>query len=274
MESDHVLWGWERFFDELASFMRDINRQAGIANESYCEYAVERLEICIHSVSTLLDQLRTRPVHVTDSVADIATRYSVQLAELLQCLRGLYIEWQRYHDEGHSLPSYSAPTLHSSTRGRPKFIISREQICYLRSMSFSWVQIATLFGVSYSTIYRRRQEYGLTSATDGGQITDSELREVLQRLRQDLPSLGQTLIWGRLRSMGFNVTRERVRQAVRENDPIHTALRWRGELVRRQPYSVPGPNSLWHIGVLLISLFQYVIYRGVGSYVIMLRAEV
>ena len=56
--------------------------------------------------------------------------------------------------------------------------------------------------------------------------------------------------------MGFNVTRERIRQAVRENDPIHTALRWRGELVRRQPYSVPGPNSLWHIGMLLCCLFE------------------
>ena len=34
--------------------------------------------------------------------------------------------------------------------------------------------------------------------------------------------------------MGFSVTRERVRQAVRESDPIQTALRWRDELVRRQ----------------------------------------
>ena len=87
--------------------------------------------------------------------------------------------------------------------------------------------------------------------SDGGHITDSELREVLHQLRQELPSLGQTLIWGRLQSMGFNVTRERVRQAVRESDPIHTALRWRGESVQRQPYSVLGPNSLWHIGTLL-----------------------
>ena len=67
-------------------------------------------------------------------------------------------------------------------------------------MAFSWIQIARLLGVSYSTIYRRRQEYGLTSLTA---ITDSELREVLHQLRQELPSMGQTLIWGRLRSMGF-----------------------------------------------------------------------
>ena len=46
MEPEHVLWGCERFFEELASFSRDINRQVGTANESYCEYAVERLETC------------------------------------------------------------------------------------------------------------------------------------------------------------------------------------------------------------------------------------
>ena len=206
MEPEHVLWGWERFFDELESFLRDISRQAGTANESYCEYAVERLEICIHSVSSLLHQLRTRPAHVTDHEAGVAAHYSVQLAELLQCLRRLYGEWLRYIDEGRSLPSYFAPSFHSSGPGRPKFMITREQI-YLRSMSFSWVQIASLLGVSYTTIYRRRQEYGMTGS-DGGHITDSELREVLHQLREELPSLGQTLIWGRLRSMGFNVTRE------------------------------------------------------------------
>ena len=243
------LWGWERFFDELGSFITDLNRQAEFANESYCEYAVDRLEICIHSLTSLIDHLRTSPPRVTERQASVAAQYSVQLTELLQCLRALYVQWQGYFDNGIlRSTAYSAPLSHSSNlRGRPKFEITHEQLCYLRSMCFSWVQIALVLGVSYSTIYRRRQEFGMADRY-GAHITDSELREVLHRLRGELPSLGQSLIWGRLKSMGFNVTRERIRQAVRENDPIQTALRWRGELVRRQPYSVPGPNSLWHLG--------------------------
>ena len=51
-----------------------------------------------------------------------------------------------------------------------------------------------------------------------------------------------------LGSLGFKVTRARVREAMRASDPINTALRWR-EITPRQPYSVPGPNSLWHIGI-------------------------
>ena len=65
-----------------------------------------------------------------------------------------------------------------------------------------------------------------------------------------MPEIGESLVWGRLRSMGLQVTRERVRQAIRRTDPLNTALRWR-DLVSRRPYSVPGPNSLWHIGKLL-----------------------
>ena len=116
-------------------------------------------------------------------------------------------------------------------------------------MSFNWTQIANTLGVSRMTIYRRRVEYGLISSTSGGLI-DGELR-VVNEIQRDQPALGETMIcmiWGRFRSMGFHITRSRLREAIRESDPLQRALRWRGELARRQPYSVPGPNSLWHIG--------------------------
>ena len=53
---------------------------------------------------------------------------------------------------------------------------------------------------------------------------------------------------GRIRARGFHVSRQRLRRAIRTTDPLHTALRWRGDLTPRHPYSVAGPNSLWHIG--------------------------
>ena len=79
-------------------------------------------------------------------------------------------------------------------------------------------------------------------------LSDSELSLIIQRIHSEHPQLGQTMVWGRLRSMGFIVTRERVRHTIRTTDPLHTALCWNGELARRQPYIVAGPNSLWHIG--------------------------
>ena len=152
-------------------------------------------------------------------------------------------EWQDYMDHyqsrNASSSSYHASLTPSvlSQPGRPRFDISREQLQYLHSMSFTWVQISELFGVSRKTIYRRRQEYGM--GNDPSQnITDNELREILQEMRRELPSLGQTMVWGRLRSLGFKVTRARVSEVMRASDPINTALRWR-EITSRQPYSVP-----------------------------------
>ena len=131
--------------------------------------------------------------------------------------------------------------------GRSKFYVSRDQLEYLSSMSFNWTQIAEMLGVSQMTIYCRRVEYGLNSSNPAS-LTDGELRIMLSEIQRDQPALGETMIWGRFRSMGFHITRSRLRQAIRETDPLQRALRWRGELARRQPYSVPGPNSLWHIG--------------------------
>ena len=90
--------------------------------------------------------------------------------------------------------------------------------------------------------------------TRGGNITDSELHEILQHIKMEMPSLGQTMAWGRLRSLGFKVTRERVRNAIRSVDPLHTALRWK-EMTTRRPYSVPSPNSLWHLGMFCTHYF-------------------
>ena len=88
-------------------------------------------------------------------------------------------------------------------------------------------------------------------------ITDAELSAVIHELRSESPTLGVTLVIGRLRSMGYKVTRERVRIMLRRADPLSSALRWAGGLSRRQPYSVAGPNSLWHIGE---SLFVHLLW--------------
>ena len=90
-------------------------------------------------------------------------------------------------------------------------------------MSFNWTQLAEMLGVSRMTIYRRRVEYGLNSSTSGS-MTDSELRIILNEIQRDQPALGETMIWGRFRSMGFHVTRSRLRQTIRESDPLQRAF--------------------------------------------------
>ena len=218
---------------------------------------MERFENFIISISTIAYHLQSNiPV---GEAGRVTLHYITHLNELVNILRSLMRQWQEYltHYQPRSGSSYSAYIVQSSSPGRPRFDITRAQIQYLRSMSFSWVQISRLLGVSYSTVYRRRIEYGIPN-TSGMSITDHDLHECLRQIRSDYPALGQTMVWGRLRSMGYTVTRARIREAIRATDPIYTALRWR-EMVTRHPYSVPSPNSLWHLGSYLMYLGMLVL---------------
>ena len=73
------------------------------------------------------------------------------------------------------------------------------------------------------TIYRKRVEYGLMG--DPRTVpTDLQLRTILKEMKLGHPELGEVLVMGRLRGMGYKVTRERLRQTIRSIDPLHMAL--------------------------------------------------
>ena len=244
-QDETAVRGWERYFTELTLFLRSISRQEDSANENFAEYAVDRLEMCLVDLSSLIHHLQT----VSDDT-ELVTRHVSSLHHLKECLLNVLRQWQNYLDrfQSRNVLSYSVPVTQTSQRGRPKFDISQQQLEYLRSMSFKWVEIAEIIGVSYMTVLRRRREFGMTENPNGN-ISDAQLNDLLQQMRAELPSLGQTMIWGRLRSLGCKVTRSRVRDAIRATDPLRTALRW-SSMTTRHPYSVASPNSLWHIGML------------------------
>ena len=80
------------------------------------------------------------------------------------------------------------------------------------------------------------------------ELNNEELRTVLTQLRRELPQLGERMVIGRLRSIGFFIAKVCVHQAIRATAPISTALRRQGSLTAKRPYSVPVPNCFWHIG--------------------------
>lgn len=62
------------------------------------------------------------------------------LDELVGCLRQLVSLWEVYIDDlngGSFDTSYRAPLIRLARRGRPTFDISREQLEYLASLSFT-----------------------------------------------------------------------------------------------------------------------------------------
>ena len=48
-----------------------------------------------------------------------------------------------------------------------------------------------------------------------------------------------------------------VHEAIHKVDPVDTALHWSTKIKRRR-YSVPSPNSLWHLGIEFCDCIVYI----------------
>ena len=86
----------------------------------------------------------------------------------------------------------------SSSRGRPKLEVDRERLQYLRSLHFTWGQIASLSGISTKTVQRRAKEYGITKYSD---VSDPTLDNVIRSILHANPAAGEVMIIGHLHSL-------------------------------------------------------------------------
>lgn len=237
------LLGWSRFFAELTSLLVFCKRRVGSADLQLASYIVERLQTAALSVSAIGSS-------ILEEGQGQLQEYGERMDGIVHAIREVILFWETYMetlDAQMERMAYHAPRIYTALRGRPKFHVSSDQLEYLRALSFSWTRIASLLSVSRMTVYRRRREYGLLWEPNTVP-TDAELKTIIRRICSQAPEFGQTLVQGRVRAMGYHVTRERVREVMRAGDPLNTALRMPGGLTARRKYSVPGPNSLWHVG--------------------------
>jgi hypothetical protein len=148
-------------------------------------------------------------------------------------------------EDEHIRPAVQ-PTRHHGCRGRPRFEIPREQLEYLVSYDFSFVDIAKALGVSVSTINRRAREYGISVRERQTVITNEELDTVVLGIKAEFPNAGYRRVHSQLMVRNIKVPQLSVREAMHRCDPEGVAMRWLSITPRAQ-YSVHGPLSLWHI---------------------------
>ena len=249
------LGGWQGFFEQLGSFLESCDRQIDSASEEYCGFCQERLETCLSSLRHVQDVIESGPdnpdVHLTEPELQALTEYRSVVASLLEISQSLSQRSEARIDHiraSRAAYAYQSDTVGDGRRGRPRFDVSKDQLEYLSSLSFTWTEIASLLGVSRMTVYRRRRE--LNVLNQGEDISDAQLHSVVREIQVRSPNMGEVMILGQLRAQQYAVTRDRVRRVMRDLDPLNVSLRSPRGLTTRRPYSVPGPNSLWHIGML------------------------
>ena len=176
---------------------------------------------------------------------------------LLQCIADIYTSLenkkllQDHHQRG---------------RGRPRVFVSEEQLSLLLSFQFSVSDIASMLRVSSSTVKRRIVQYGLESMTDYSDITDLQLDMITNQFIINHPCSGEKSFEGYLRQMGLRVQRQRIRNSLQRIDCRGIRSRFNG-ILHRRVYSVPMPNSLWHIdGHHKLIRWRIIVHGGIDGF--------
>ena len=149
--------------------------------------------------------------------------------------------------------------------GRPAIDIPEEQLRFLVENGFKITDMAQMFGCSCRTISRRLKEFGIeyNVYTD---INDGQLDEIVGEIAARLPCCGIRSMQSMLRANGITLQRERVRDSLHRVDPVGMLDRLQSRLHRRQ-YSVPNPNSLWHIdGYMKLIRWRMAIHGGIDGF--------
>ena len=141
---------------------------------------------------------------------------------------------------------YVASKVCTGMPGRPKFMVTENQLLYFVEHGFTAVDTARMLGVSESTIRRRLQEFNIESTRPFRVMSDLDLDNTVKNIKEQFPNAGYRMMLGHLRSRGIRVQQMRVRASMRRIDPEGTILRW-FDVTKRREYKVSGPNALWHI---------------------------
>jgi hypothetical protein len=154
-----------------------------------------------------------------------------------------------------------------ATSGAPKIEISKELVISLRENNFCWNKIADILKISPKTLKRRRNEMGIPeNLNEFSSISDNELDNIISGIKAEQPYTGESLVRGLLLSMGYRIQRHKIRSSIHRVDPVGPAIRWT-DFIERRPYSVAGPNSLWHNdGTHSLIKWKFVIHGFIDGY--------
>lgn len=143
---------------------------------------------------------------------------------------------------------YETQLSFTGQRGRPRLHISRDQMGFFLDLHFTASEIASLMGVSESTVRRSIHEYDCHVERSYSDFTEEQLDQVVLQFIREFPNCGYRRMTGLLLSRGHRVQQHRIRESMRRVDPRGVLLRAiEIRTIRRRKYQVPGPLALWHI---------------------------
>ena len=226
----------EGFFHDLSLLLRDAeNRNAGtdlLILKEKCQQSIRTLHF-------IREDRNVDPPNLDEIIQNVNIIYQeIDRALLCPNQRGIA-----------SLAVFSSGPVAGNSNGnvgRPKFEIDGDTLVNLKTLGFTWSNIAKLLCVSTTTLWRRVRELDLKQCTGFTDISNEDLDLRVQECR-NLHGItcGRSMVTGFLLGLGIRVQQRRVTESLVRVDPGSSRLRW-ASVIRRRKYQVRGPNSLWH----------------------------
>ena len=131
-------------------------------------------------------------------------------------------------------------------RGAWTYEIDEDSLRFLTSEGFGITELAQIFGVHRSTIKRRMHQANIQIRRPTN-ISDADLVRLVHKVKSEgKRNVGEKSLIAAIQKLGVVASREKLRSAIRYVGPAGLLQRWMG-VIKRRVYSVPFPNSLWHI---------------------------
>ena len=94
----------------------------------------------------------------------------------------------------NSTYGYQCSAVSTGRRGRPRFSISQDQLEYLIGNDFPVQRIASMLGVSASTVRRRMTDFGLSISDTYTYISDEDLCSAILDIKKSSPNSGYRFV--------------------------------------------------------------------------------
>jgi len=118
------------------------------------------------------------------------------------------------------------PREHTSSRGRPSYILDLQRAHELHALGNTWEDIATAMGVTRQTLYNHMATSGIsTSRREFTEISDEDLDELVAEISLKHPFVGSAIVHGHLEAQQVHVPRLRVQESLRRVDAIGVLVR-------------------------------------------------
>lgn len=187
---------WSPFFQKQKYFLQNFEEQ----NQVDVEVHAETVD---HNISLIWALQETSDVQPSDIMArNLLADASKNVLALLRD----HIISSAVTPTTLAVSSLTIRTKNNEEPGRSSFEISAEMLEEPRTLGFSWTKIAELLGVSWWTVARRVEEYGLGDIEGFDYLPDEGLDKIVSSyITNHGTATGQNYVGGHLRSLGLKI---------------------------------------------------------------------